>query len=59
VPGHKGNFIYIKDAFYKEHNFSMLPFPTFFALVDDGMPPLIVELGETDPVLQKVNVHFL
>ncbi|KAH9544665.1 hypothetical protein CY35_12G006900 [Sphagnum magellanicum] len=54
VPGHKGNFVYIKDAFYKKPNLSMLPFPTYFALLDDSMSPLLVELSETDLVLQKV-----
>jgi large subunit ribosomal protein L3 len=53
VPGHKGNFVYIKDAFYKKPDLSVLPFPTYFASVDDDTSPLIAELGETDPYLQE------
>ncbi|CAK9211834.1 unnamed protein product [Sphagnum troendelagicum] len=53
VPGHKGNFVYIKDAFYKKPDLSVLPFPTYFASADDDTSPLIAELGETDPYLQE------
>lgn len=46
--------MFIKDAFYKKPDVSLLPFPTFF--VPEGedpaeLKPQVAELGEVDPFL--------
>uniref|UniRef100_A0A5B7B343 Large ribosomal subunit protein uL3m n=1 Tax=Davidia involucrata TaxID=16924 RepID=A0A5B7B343_DAVIN len=54
VPGAEGNFVFIKDAFYKKPDISLLPFPTYFAPEDEDiaeLEPLVAELGEVDPFM--------
>lgn len=54
VPGAEGNFVFIKDAFYKKPNKSILPFPTYFANDDEDtetLEPLVADLGEVDPFM--------
>ncbi|PRQ39645.1 putative ribosomal protein L3 [Rosa chinensis] len=54
VPGAEGNFVFIKDAFYKKPDVSMLPFPTYFAPEDEDpskLEPLVADLGEVDPFM--------
>ncbi|KAA8528163.1 hypothetical protein F0562_035586 [Nyssa sinensis] len=54
VPGAEGNFVFIKDAFYKKPDISLLPFPTYFAPEDEEiaeLEPLVVDLGEVDPFM--------
>jgi large subunit ribosomal protein L3 len=54
VPGAEGNFVFIKDAFYKKPDVSLLPFPTFFAPEDEDpakLEPLVADLGEVDPFM--------
>lgn len=54
VPGAEGNFVFIRDAFYKKPDYSTLPFPTYFAPEDEDteeLEPLVAELGEIDPFM--------
>ncbi|KAE8077136.1 hypothetical protein FH972_015730 [Carpinus fangiana] len=54
VPGAEGNFVFIKDAFYKKPDISLLPFPTYFAPEDEdpaALEPLVADLGEVDPFM--------
>ncbi|KAJ7256883.1 hypothetical protein O6H91_08G018900 [Diphasiastrum complanatum] len=54
VPGHKGNFVLLKDAVYKPPDISITPFPTHFASPDEDfstLEPLFAEPGDTDPFL--------
>ncbi|CAK9170125.1 unnamed protein product [Ilex paraguariensis] len=54
VPGAKGNFVFVKDAFYKKPDISLLPFPTYFAPEDEdvtGLEPLLADLGDSDPFM--------
>ncbi|XP_022947107.1 50S ribosomal protein L3-2, chloroplastic [Cucurbita moschata] len=54
VPGAEGNFVFIKDAFYKKPDKSILPFPTYFANNDEDtetLEPLVADLGEVDPFM--------
>lgn len=54
VPGAEGDFVFIKDAFYKKPDVSMLPFPTYFAPEDEDpskLEPLVADLGEVDPFM--------
>ncbi|KAL4585037.1 hypothetical protein LXL04_009650 [Taraxacum kok-saghyz] len=49
VPGNEGNFVFIKDAWYKKPDVSMLPFPTYFSTEDEDvtcLEPLVADLGE-------------
>ncbi|KAL8150280.1 hypothetical protein V2J09_020088 [Rumex salicifolius] len=54
VPGAEGNFVFIKDAFYKKPDVSTLPFPTFFTPEDEdpeGLEPLVADQGDLDPFM--------
>ncbi|XP_041000068.1 50S ribosomal protein L3-2, mitochondrial-like [Juglans microcarpa x Juglans regia] len=54
VPGAEGNFVFVKDAFYKKPDISMLPFPTYIAAEDEDtseLEPLVADLGEVDPFM--------
>uniref|UniRef100_A0A7N0UME2 Large ribosomal subunit protein uL3m n=1 Tax=Kalanchoe fedtschenkoi TaxID=63787 RepID=A0A7N0UME2_KALFE len=54
VPGAEGNFVFIRDAFYKKPDISTLPFPTYLPLEDEDisqLEPLVADLGEADPFL--------
>lgn len=54
VPGAEGNFVFIRDAFYKKPDYSTLPFPTYFAPEDEDteeLEPLVAGLGEIDPFM--------
>ncbi|KAI3821455.1 hypothetical protein L1987_09023 [Smallanthus sonchifolius] len=54
VPGNEGNFVFIKDAWYKKPDISMLPFPTYFSPEDEdvsSLEPLVADLGDTDPFM--------
>lgn len=54
VPGAEGNFVFIKDAFYKKPDISKLPFPTYLAPEDEDpseLEPLVADLGEVDPFM--------
>ncbi|KAH7513583.1 hypothetical protein ACOSQ2_008130 [Xanthoceras sorbifolium] len=54
VPGTEGNFVFIKDAVYKKPDYSLLPFPTYFAADDEDtteLGPIIADLGEQDPFM--------
>ncbi|CAN6551132.1 unnamed protein product [Malus baccata var. baccata] len=54
VPGAEGNFVFIRDAFYKKPDVSSLPFPTYFAPEDEDpskLEPLVADLGEVDPFM--------
>ncbi|XP_024361706.2 large ribosomal subunit protein uL3m [Physcomitrium patens] len=53
VPGHKGNFVYIRDAFYKKPDFSVVPFPTYAPDEDDDLSALVADFGEVDPFLEE------
>ncbi|KAL4590602.1 hypothetical protein LXL04_003539 [Taraxacum kok-saghyz] len=49
VPGNEGNFVFIKYAWYKKPDVSMLPFPTYFSTEDEDvtcLEPLVTDLGE-------------
>lgn len=54
VPGAEGNFVFIKDAFYKKPDTSQLPFPTYFGPEDEDtaqLEPLVADLGDVDPFM--------
>ncbi|KAG2315820.1 hypothetical protein Bca4012_066667 [Brassica carinata] len=54
VPGAEGNFVFIKDAYYKKPDVSKLPFPTYLAPEDEdpsALEPLVADLGEVDPFM--------
>ncbi|GAV78528.1 Ribosomal_L3 domain-containing protein [Cephalotus follicularis] len=54
VPGAEGNFVFIRDAFYKKPDVSLLPFPTYLADEDEDtseLEPLVADLGEVDPFM--------
>ncbi|KAJ4897886.1 hypothetical protein Rs2_24680 [Raphanus sativus] len=54
VPGAEGNFVFIKDAYYKKPDVSKLPFPTYLAPEDEDpseLEPLVADLGEVDPFM--------
>ncbi|KAD0747965.1 hypothetical protein R6Q59_010695 [Mikania micrantha] len=54
VPGNEGNFVFIKDAWYKKPDISMLPFPTYFSPEDEdvsSLEPLVADLGDLDPFM--------
>ncbi|KAL9684513.1 hypothetical protein QQ045_021953 [Rhodiola kirilowii] len=54
VPGAEGNFVFIRDAFYKKPDISTLPFPTYLPPEDEDpsqLEPLVADLGEADPFL--------
>ncbi|KAG2294562.1 hypothetical protein Bca52824_041231 [Brassica carinata] len=54
VPGAEGNFVFIKDAYYKKPDISKLPFPTYLVPEDEDQPelePLVADLGEVDPFM--------
>ncbi|KAI4298200.1 hypothetical protein L6164_031788 [Bauhinia variegata] len=54
VPGSEGNFVFIKDAFYKKPDISLLPFPTYLAAEDEDTEKLeavVADLGDADPFL--------
>ena len=51
VPGAEGNFVFIRDAFYKKPDVSSLTFPTYFAPEDDDrskLETLVADLGVVD-----------
>lgn len=45
--------MYIRDAFYKKPDFSVVPFPTYEPNEDDDLSPLIADYGEVDPFLEE------
>ncbi|CAI5961778.1 unnamed protein product [Closterium sp. NIES-65] len=61
VPGHSGNFVFVKDAVRKhevqgpdakEYGGLQLPFPTFYPTPGEdltALPPLLADVGEVDP----------
>ncbi|PKU76872.1 50S ribosomal protein L3-2, mitochondrial [Dendrobium catenatum] len=54
VPGAEGNFVFVKDAVYKKPENSLLPFPTYFAPVDEEtqeLEPIVADLGDVDPFM--------
>lgn len=54
VPGAEGNFVFIRDAWYKKPDISKLPFPTYLAPEDEDpseLEPLVADLGEVDPFM--------
>ncbi|CAI9292033.1 hypothetical protein Lser_V15G31433 [Lactuca serriola] len=54
VPGNEGNFVFIKDAWYKKPDVSSLPFPTYFSTEDEDvtcLEPIVADLGDTDPFM--------
>lgn len=54
VPGAEGNFVFIKDAYYKKPDVSKLPVPTHLTPEDEDPPelePLVADLGEVDPFM--------
>ncbi|RZC44345.1 hypothetical protein C5167_037294 [Papaver somniferum] len=54
VPGAEGNFVALKDAWYKKPNISTLPFPTYFSPPEEEtseLEPLVADLGELDPFM--------
>ncbi|CAI0560871.1 unnamed protein product [Linum tenue] len=53
VPGAEGNFVFIKDAVYRKHEISLLPFPTYFhgEGTEDTLEPLVADLGDVDPFM--------
>ncbi|KAF3546792.1 hypothetical protein DY000_02004443 [Brassica cretica] len=57
VPGAEGNFVLIKDAYYKKPDISKLPFPTNLSPEDEDpsvLEPLIADLGEVDSFMLAV-----
>ncbi|KAI3963747.1 hypothetical protein MKW92_005887 [Papaver armeniacum] len=54
VPGAEGNFVFLKDAWYKKPKISSLPFPTYFSPPEEEtseLEPLVADLGELDPFM--------
>lgn len=54
VPGHNGNFVLLRDAFFKRPDVSKTPFPTHFADADEdvsSLQPLTADMGDADPYL--------
>lgn len=54
VPGHAGNFVFVKDAFQKRPDLSLTPFPTYFPDPNEdltSLEPLVAEIGDVDPFL--------
>ncbi|KAH7285990.1 hypothetical protein KP509_33G054400 [Ceratopteris richardii] len=54
VPGHAGNFVFVKDAFQRRPDISITPFPTFFPDPDEDITlvePLVAQIGDVDPFL--------
>lgn len=46
--------MFIRDAFYKKPDISLLPFPTYFAPEDEDatkLETLVADLGEVDPFM--------
>lgn len=58
VPGHKGNFVFIKDAIRKKPDKEVTPFPTFFAMPDEDLSvvtPLTAPAPELDPYVVIID----
>lgn len=54
VPGAEGNFVFLRDAWYKKPDISTLPFPTHLAPEDEDpseLEPLFADIGEVDPFM--------
>lgn len=59
VPGAEGNFVFIKDAVYKnpikdENIVKQLPFPTYFISEEENtseLEPLVADAGDIDPFM--------
>ncbi|ONK63053.1 uncharacterized protein A4U43_C07F10930 [Asparagus officinalis] len=57
VPGAEGNFVFIKDAVYKDPKKDkslLLPFPTYFVPEGeetDQLEPLAADMGDVDPFM--------
>ncbi|KAI3969516.1 hypothetical protein MKX01_020077 [Papaver californicum] len=54
VPGTEGNFVFLKDAWYKKPDVSSLPFPTYFSPPEEEtseQEPLVADIGELDPFM--------
>ncbi|KAL1202671.1 Large ribosomal subunit protein uL3m [Cardamine amara subsp. amara] len=54
VPGAEGNFVFLRDAWYKKPDISKLPFPTHLAPEDEDpseLEPLVADIGEVDPFM--------
>ena len=56
VPGHKGNYVKVKDAIKKNHDDMDLPFPTFVADPNEEVPDqlLVCPQPEQDPYVMEV-----
>ena len=57
VPGAEGNFVFIKDAVYKnpiKDKSLQLPFPTYFIPEEEEtseLEPLVADMGDVDPFM--------
>ncbi|KAI5069356.1 hypothetical protein GOP47_0015657 [Adiantum capillus-veneris] len=54
VPGHAGNFVFVKDAFQRRPDLSITPFPTYVPDSNEditSVEPLVAEIGDVDPFL--------
>ena len=51
VPGHKGNFVFVRDAVYKVHDQPELPWPTAEAgaAADNQVAAAVVSPDAADP----------
>lgn len=56
VPGHSGNFVFVRDSIFRKPDPSTLPFPTFFPPEDEdvsSLEPLVADSGDADPFLKE------
>lgn len=54
VPGHSGNFLFVKDAFHKRPDLNITPFPTHFPPPDEdttALEPMVADMGDVDPFM--------
>lgn len=54
VPGHAGNFVFVKDAFQRRPDLSITPFPTFVPDPSEDIStvePTVAATGDVDPFL--------
>ncbi len=49
VPGHKGNFVFVRDAVYKVCDQPELPWPTATAAADSAVAATVVSPDAADP----------
>ncbi|GAQ83901.1 Mitochondrial ribosomal protein L3 precursor [Klebsormidium nitens] len=58
VPGHKGNFVFIRDALRKKPDTEVTPFPTFFAPPDEDLSavtPMTAPAPDIDPYVVIID----